>query len=66
LACTPECQELILDSETAYDSWKILKDKYSSKNEVVAQRLQKDFASAKMTEKDVGEYIDRVKRLSQD
>jgi len=36
-----------------------IKDKYSSKNEVVAQHLRKDFASAKMTEKDVGEYIDR-------
>ena len=27
LACAPERQELILDSETAYDSWKILKGK---------------------------------------
>ncbi|RPB23957.1 hypothetical protein L211DRAFT_197828 [Terfezia boudieri ATCC MYA-4762] len=58
LACSPERQELIIDSETAYESWKILKDKYSRRNEIVTQRLKKEFASAKMTEEDVSEYIE--------
>lgn len=63
LGCNPDQQELILDSETAFDSWKILKDEYARKGEIMVQRLRKEFASVRMTESKCGEYVNRVRKL---
>lgn len=63
LGCAPDQQELILDLENAYNSWKILKDEYAKKGELKVQRLKKEFASVSMTEATCSEYINRVRRL---
>ncbi|MCW2783452.1 MAG: RNA-dependent polymerase [Marmoricola sp.] len=63
LACSPDQQELILDSETAHASWEILKNEYARKGELKKQRLKKEFASVKMTEPKCAEYINKVRKL---
>lgn len=63
LTCQPDQQELIHDSETAYESWRTLKMRYARPSELTTIRLRKEFASLSMTEKDYGEYLKRAKKL---
>ena len=66
LSCSPEQQDLIEDSTTAYDSWTILHHEYNHTTEQKVKRLQKEFASITMTEDDCSTYIHRAKRLVSD
>ena len=66
LSCSPEQQDLIEDSTTAYDSWTILHHEYNHTIEQKVKRLQKEFASITMTEDDCSTYIHRAKRLLSD
>lgn len=58
LNCNLEQQDLIEDSNTTYDSWKILQFKLGDPMEQNIKTLQKEFASV-MTEDDCEEYIQR-------
>jgi len=49
---SPDQQDLIHDTTTAYESWKILKDQYSTKSDLKTARLMKEFAAASMGEKE--------------
>ena len=66
LNCNLEQQDLIEDSTTAYDLWRILRHEYNNPTDQKIKRLQKEFASVSMTEDDCTEYIRRVKRLVSD
>ena len=64
LWCSPDQQDLIHDSTTAYESWKILKDQYSTRSELKTVRLKKDFASVhKPPTESCTDYVKRVKRI---
>ena len=64
LWCSPDQQDLIHDSTTAYESWKILKDQYSTRSELKTVRLKKDFASVhKAPLETCTDYVKRVKRI---
>lgn len=48
----------------AYESWKILKDQYSTTSELKTARFKKDFASAvKPPTESCTDYVKRVKRI---
>lgn len=64
LWCSPEQQQYIIDSELAYDSWKILAAQHNSRSELKTQSLRKEFAAVRMTEPDCQQYIDRVKKMA--
>ena len=61
---SPDQQDLIHDTTTAYESWKILKDQYSTKSDLMTVRLTKEFASANMTSTEsCTDYVRRIKRM---
>ena len=64
LWCSPHQQDLIHDTTTTYESWKILKDQYSTRSELKTVCLKKDFASVQKAplETCTG-YVKRVKRI---
>ena len=62
--CSSDQQDYIIDSELAYDSWRILAAQHNSRSELKTQTLQKEFAAVKMTETECQPYIDRVKKMA--
>lgn len=64
LWCSPDQQDLIHDTSTAYESWKILKDQYSTKSDLKTARLMKEFASAVMlSTESCTDFVRKVKRI---
>ena len=64
LWCSPDQQDLIHDTSTAYESWKILKDQYSTKSDLKTARLMKEFASAfVLSTESCTDFVRRVKRI---
>ena len=64
LWCSPDQQDLIHNTTTTYESWKILKDQYSMKSDLKTSRLMKEFASANMlATESCTDFIRRVKRI---
>ena len=64
LWCSPDKQDLIHDTTTAYESWKILKDQYSMKRDLTTACLIKEFASANMASSETcTDYVRRIKRI---
>ena len=52
LWCSPNQQDLIHDSCTAYESWKTLRDQYSTRSDLKTARLMKEFAYTIMSTKE--------------
>ena len=63
LCCEADVQDIIIDSEDAYESWSLLKAEYSKGGELKVMRPKKEFSAITMTETSCAEYMKRVRKL---
>ena len=63
LCCEADIQNVMIDSEHAYQSWSLLQAEYCKKGEQKVKREKKQFSWVTITENSCGEYMRKVKKI---